>query len=290
MRGRSLATLLAFALTACAASPRSESAAQPVRIAYAAEDSLQFGELLLPPGKGPFPVAVVIHGGCWRARFGSVAAMAPLAYALAGEGVATWNIEYRRVGNPGGGWPGTFLDVAAATDYVAVLAAQHPIDRSRAIALGHSAGAHLALWAAARGKLAPTSPLFRASPLPLLGVVALAGPADLRTLQGADAVCGRGTLEQLAGGTLEAVPDQYAQVSPAALLPLGVPQLLITGSADRLVPTRLLAPYESAAHRAGDRVVLSEVHGAGHRDLIVPDSEAWPVVREGVRELLKLAN
>jgi pimeloyl-ACP methyl ester carboxylesterase len=154
------------------------------------------------------------------------------------------------------------------------------------IALGHSAGAHLALWTAARAKLAPTSELFRASPLPLRGVVALGGPADLRSLQGLDSICGWGTLEQLAGGTLEAVPEHYAQVSPAALLPLGVPVLLVTGSADRLVPTRLLAPYQSAAHGAGDRVELSEVPGASHRDLIVPDSDAWPVVRKGVLELL----
>ena len=245
--------------------------------------------MLLPPGAGPFPLAVLIHGGCWRARFGSVDAMAPLAHALAREGVATWNIEYRRVGDPGGGWPGTFLDVAAATDHVTALAKQHPIDPSRVIVLGHSAGAHLALWTAARSKLAPSSELYGAAPLPLRGVVALGGPADLRTLQGLDSVCGWGTLEQLAGGTLVAVPDHYAQVSPAALLPLGVPQLLVTGSADRLVPTRLLTPYESAARAAGDQVELREVARTDHRDLIDPDSEAWPVVRDGVRALLKLA-
>ncbi len=130
------------------------------------------------------------------------------------------------------------------------------------------------------------SPLYRESPLRLRGVVALGGPADLRTLAGADRVCGRGTLEQLAGGTLEAVPDHYAQVSPAALLPLGVRQLLVTGSDDRLVPTRLLAPYELAARAAGDEVKLREVEGANHGDLIVPDAETWPVVRKSVLELL----
>jgi len=288
MSRRARARLAVFALlAACATSPRSESAAQPVRIAYGADAELQYGELLLPEGAGPFPLAVVIHGGCWRARFGSVDAMEPLAEALAAQGVASWNIEYRRVGNDGGGWPGTFLDIANATDYVKSLATDHPIDVAKVIALGHSAGGHLALWAAARAKLAPTSPLFRAEPLRLRGVVALAGPADLRALSGADTVCGRGTLEELAGGTLEAVPDHYAQASPAALLPLGVPQLLITGSADRLVPTRLLTPYERAAQSAGDRVALSEVPGANHRDLIRPDSDAWPVVRDGVRDLLR---
>ena len=284
---RGLAELLAVAaLLAACASSRSESLPQPIHIAYGEDESLQFGELLVPPGDGRFPLAVLIHGGCWRARFGSLAAMAPLANALAAEGVATWNIEYRRVGDEGGGWPGTFSDVAAATDYVKALAKEHPVDASHVVVLGHSAGAHLALWTAARAKLPPSSPLYRESPLPLRGVVALGGPADLRELAGADRVCGRGTLEQLAGGTLEAVPDHYAQVSPAALLPLGVRQLLVTGSDDRLVPTRLLAPYELAARAAGDDVKLREVEGANHRDLIVPDAETWTVVREGVLELL----
>lgn len=287
MSPRAAARLLAFALLfACATSPRSEAPGAPQRIAYGADAALQYGELLVPPGEGPFPLVVLIHGGCWRARFGSAAAMEPLAEALAGLGIATWNIEYRRVGNSGGGWPGTFLDVSAATDYVQALAERHPIDPSRVIALGHSAGAHLALWTAARAKLPQASALYRPSPLRLRGVVALGGPADLRALR-ADAICGWGTLEALAGGTLEAVPEHYAQASPAALLPLGVPQLLVTGASDRLVPTRLLAPYEQAAQRAGDRVALREVPGANHRDLIVPDSDVWPVVRDGVRELLR---
>jgi len=280
------AAVAAFALVAlCATSPRCGSEPKPVRIAYGPDPRTQFGELLLPPGKGPFPLAVVIHGGCWR--FGSLDGMEPLAQALAGEGVATWNVAYHLVGSVRGGWPGTFLDVAAATDYVRTLAAEHPIDVSRVIALGHSAGGHLALWAAARAKLPPSSRLYRADPLPLKGVVALAGPPDLRPLSGADSVCGSGTLAQLTGGTPDTVPDHDVQASPAALLPLGVPQFLVTGSADRLVPTRLLSPYERLAQSAGDRVSLREVPGADHGDLIAPGSDAWPVVRDGVRELLR---
>ena len=278
------ALLAALLLAAACARSAAEPAAQ--RIAYGG-DPQQIGELRLPPGSGPFPVAVLIHGGCWRAGIGSTAGMLPIARALAAEGIASWNVEYRGVGDTGGGWPGTFLDVAAATDYVRTLAKTHPLDASRVIALGHSAGAHLALWDAARAKLPATSRLHGDSPLPLRGVVALGGPGDLRTLR-ADRVCGRGTLNTLLGGTPEAVPEHYADASPAAWLPLGVPQLLVTGSADRLIPTGLLIPYEEAARRAGDAVELREVEGADHGDLIAPGASAWRVVGPGVRAQLGL--
>ena len=123
------------------------------RISYG-PDPLQFGELRLPRGTGPFPLAVVIHGGCWVSEVATLQNTAALADALRDAGIATWNIEYRRVDNPGGGWPGTFTDVADAVDLVRVIAREHPIDLSRVVTIGHSAGAHLALWAAARGRLA----------------------------------------------------------------------------------------------------------------------------------------
>ena len=116
-------------------------------------DPLQFGELRLPPGKGPFPVAVVIHGGCWTKGFDTLKGTAPIASALAAKGIATWNIEYRQVGDPGGGWPGSFQDWGAATDHLRVLAKSHPLDFKRVTTVGHSAGAHAALWIAARPRL-----------------------------------------------------------------------------------------------------------------------------------------
>src|SRR5215210_6101524 len=114
------------------------------KVAYGS-DPLQFGELRLPKGTGPFPVAVVIHGGCWVSEFATLQNTAAAADALRDAGVATWNIEYRRSNNPGGGWPGTFMDVAAATDYVRELARRYTLDLTRVLAIGHSAGAHLAL-------------------------------------------------------------------------------------------------------------------------------------------------
>jgi len=257
------------------------------RIAYANADPLQFGELSLPAGDGPFPLAIVIHGGCWRADVVSLRSTARLASALRDAGVATWNIEYRRVGDAGGGWPGTFRDVAAANDFARTLARTHPLDLSRVVVVGHSAGAHLALWSAARPRLPSESDLHTESPLRPSGVVALAGPGDLRSFAApGGSICGRGTLETLLGGTFEAVPEHWAQGSPAALLPLGVPQTLIVGTRDRVIPSRIVEAYEQAALAAGDRVKLVEVTGADHMQLVEPGSQAWPAVLENVLALV----
>jgi acetyl esterase/lipase len=132
-------------------------------------DSLQFGELRLPSGAGPFPVAVVIHGGCWTRGFATLRNTAAVASALLDDGIATWNIEYRQVGDPGGGWPGSLLDVGAGVDHVRALAARYPLDLGRVVLVGHSAGAPLALWAAGRSRLAARSSVRGRAPLPVLG-------------------------------------------------------------------------------------------------------------------------
>jgi len=270
----------------CAAHKADRPAAGSTRIAYGSDPSQQFGELFLPDGSGPFPLVVLIHGGCWLSRYG-LDGTAPLSQALSHEGVAVWNIEYRRVGNPGGGWPGTFLDVADATDYARTLAKKYPLDLSRTIVLGHSAGGHLALWDAARPKLAPSSELYRQSPLPLRGAVAMAGPGDLRVLgRLGDGVCGRDTLYRLTGGTPVHVPEHYADGSPAALLPLGLRQVLIVGSNDGIVPPGLVKDYLEAAKAAGDSVGYFELSGLNHLDPIDPGSKAWDTVRAQVLELV----
>jgi acetyl esterase/lipase len=263
-----------------------EPAPDVQRIAYASADPLQFGELRVPAGDGPFPLAIVIHGGCWLANVVSLRSTTRLASALRDAGIATWNIEYRRVGDAGGGWPGTFRDVAAGTDFAKTLAQRYPLDLSRVIVVGHSAGAHLALWVAARANLPSDSDLYTESPLELNGVVALAGPGDLRTFGQSDSICGSGTLETLLGGTLASVPEHYAQGSPAALLPLGVPQTLIVGTNDRVIPSRIVEAYERAAREAGDPTKLVELAGADHMELIAPGSQAWPTVLENVLALV----
>jgi acetyl esterase/lipase len=252
------------------------------RLAYGPH-ALQFGELRLPEGKGPHPVAVVMHGGCWLAEY-DLGHVSSLAAALAEAGVATWSIEYRRVGDDGGGWPGTFLDVAAAADHLVELAEEYRLDLERVVAVGHSAGGHLALWLAARHRLAPEDWLRGEDPLPLAGVVALAGIPDLAAYA-APTGCGA-AVPGLLGGAPDEVPERLRRASPIELVPLGVPQTLVVGGLDAIVPGEQALSHAAAARRAGDGVEVREVPGVGHFELIAPESVAWPVVRDAVLEMV----
>ncbi len=255
-----------------------------IRQAYGPE-KLQFGELLIPEGAGPHPTAILIHGGFWRVPY-DLTLMDGLAKDLTARGIATWNIEYRRVGDPGGGWPGTLLDVARAADHLGKLAQIYTLDLGRVVTVGHSAGGHLACWLAARARIAPGSPLAVAdnsshngyshdeqSLLAVAGVMSLAGVVDLelawRLHLGNDAVV------ELLGGDLNDVPTRYAAASPAALLPLGVPQVLVHGTADDSVPLQVSQAYTQAAIAAGDQAILVELAGVDHFALIDPHSQAW---------------
>jgi acetyl esterase/lipase len=255
------------------------------RIAYGPH-ALQFGELRLPSGSGPHPVAVVIHGGCWLAEY-DLGHVSSLAAALTETGVATWSVEYRRVGDDGGGWPGTFLDVAAAADHLVELAEEFHLDLDRVVAVGHSAGGHLALWLAARQRLSPDDPLRGRNPLPLAGVVALAGIPDLAAYASPTG-CGA-AVPGLLGNEPEDVPERLRRASPIELLPLGASQILVVGAVDTIVPVEQAESYAAAARRAGDRVELREVPAVGHFELIAPDSTAWPAVRDAVLELVTAA-
>lgn len=245
-------------------------------------DSLQFGELRVPAGAGPHPVAVVIHGGCWLSSFGLNHARSESA-ALAGAGFLVWSLEYRRVGNPGGGWPSTFRDVGAGVDHVRTLARRYPIDLNRVVLIGHSAGGHLALWAAARRKIPKGSPLFTDDPLPVRGVVSLAGVPDLRAAAtGTSAVCGD-AIQRLVGGAPDAVPEHYAAAAPIELLPLGVPQFVLNGAEDAIVPPRWATDYAARAQAAGDSVTLTIIPEAGHFEVVAPGTEAWKAVEAAAR-------
>jgi acetyl esterase/lipase len=258
------------------------AAAADHRIAYG-DDPLQFGDLRLPKSSGPHPVAIVVHGGCWLSKFANVQIMAAFCDALTRRGLATWNIEYRCVDNAGGGWPGTFDDVASAVDHVKILAPKYRLDLKRVVVVGHSAGGHLALWAAARHRLSSSSPLFRPEPLRLSGVVDLAGPGDLESfLPMQERICGDTPITKLVGG----VYDRYKDASPARLLPLGVRQILITGSEDGAVAVKFGRDYETAARKSGDDVRFIVVEKAGHFEVIAPRSGAWPVVEKALLELL----
>ena len=243
------------------------------------EDPLQFGQLRLPQGKGPFPVVVIIHGGCWMAAY-DLNHISPLAGAITRLGFATWSLEYRRIGNERGGWPGTFLDVAAGIDFLRVIEANHTLDLSRIIVLGHSAGGHLALWAAGRMKLPQTSSVYSRNPIHLSGVISLAGIGDLEEAT-AQKICGKAVV-QLMGGNKVEFPARYSQGSPAELLPLGIPQILIQGREDPIVPLDSVKAYFVKAKKKGDEIQLLELKNTGHYELVIPESSAWPTVKKAI--------
>jgi acetyl esterase/lipase len=245
----------------------------------------QFGDLRLPEAAGPHPVVVLLHGGYWRARYG-LDLMDRLAADLTTRGYATWNLEYRRLGLlRGGGWPETFDDVAAGIDALAEMGLDRELVLDDVAVVGHSAGGHLALWAAARGEALDRSGAgglsrwvaARPRPRVRIGrVVAQAPVSDLdeasrRRLSGA-------VVHRLLGGAPDRVADRYAVTSPRALLPLGVPQLLVHGDADDAVPLELSTAYAEAAGAAGDDVDLIVLPGVGHLELIDPAHEAWRTV------------
>lgn len=244
-----------------------------VRIPYGSHDSA-FGDLWLPEGSGPHPVVAVIHGGYWRARYG-LDYMAHLCHALTHHGYAAWSLEYRRVGNAGGGWPGTFLDIARGADALRDLAPLHALDTGRVVALGHSAGGHLALWLAARPRLSDDAPIAGRDPLPVAGVAALAPVADLRLAH--EWWLSDGAVVDLLDGSPQQVPERYDLASPAALLPLGVPQSLLHAPDDDSVPFEMSRVYVERATAAGDSARLVATEG-GHFALVDPHSDAWPIV------------
>jgi acetyl esterase/lipase len=236
-------------------------------IAYG-DHSDQVANLHLPVGQGPFPVVVLLHGGFWRSGWDRTL-MTPLARDLAERGIAAWNVEYRRVGQEGGGWPGTLLDVAAAVDH---LARVDEIDVTRVVACGHSAGGHLALWLAGRHRLPADAPGAEAA-VRLRAVLAQAAVADLAG--GWNDGFGRDEMRGLLGGPPADVPGRYRIADPIGLLPLGVPQILVHGSLDDVVP---LSQSRAYARAAGSEVELLEFADADHFDVIEPTHGAWQVV------------
>jgi acetyl esterase/lipase len=243
----------------------------------------QFGNLRLPKSAGPHPVVILIHGGCWLAQY-DVAYLAAAEQALADSGYAVWSLEYRRVGDEGGGWPGTFADIARGADLLRELAPKYALDLTRVVAAGHSAGGQLALWLAARDKMPAKSELYAASPLHVGGVLALAPAADLETLQ-AEGVCG-GVVGKLLGGSPAERPERYGAVSPMQLAPIGVPQTVIVGARDEDWSPGGRSYFARARAAGDDRIELVVAPEAGHFELVAPATSTWPIVLEGVRGLL----
>jgi acetyl esterase/lipase len=223
--------------------------------------------------------AIFLHGGFWRSAYGREHT-APLAEALAAAGFIVCAPEYRRTGQVGGGWPGTFDDVAAAVDRLPGLVAQAAgglVDVSRIVIGGHSAGGHLALWAASRRRL-PVGSSWLATGLAVAGVVGLAAVSDLAACF--DQRLGRQAAGDLIGGGPDRFPGRYAIADPVRLLPVGIPVRLVHGTADDRVPCEMSLSYVGRAQAAGDDATCTVLPGAGHFDVIDPLSAIWPQVVE----------
>jgi acetyl esterase/lipase len=216
---------------------------------------------------------VIIHGGCWTKGFATVAYTDALADAITGMGYATWNVEYRQLGDPGAGWPGTFQDWGHAVDHLRVLAKSQPLSLEQVVIIGHSAGAHAALWLGSRPNLKDATYLTGETPLRPKAVVAIDGVADLRARIGLDArICGKPVLASFVGGTPEEVPERYALASPIESLPFGVHQYLI---ASKNMTPQMANDYVDIATSMGDEVEVLQVVGAGHHDVMAPTTEVW---------------
>ncbi|MES2315882.1 MAG: alpha/beta hydrolase [Pseudomonadota bacterium] len=254
-------------------------------IAYGSAPS-QFAELFRPAGAGPFPVVVLIHGGCWTVEYGGITQMRSVAGALAARGIAVWNVEYRRVDEPGGGYPGTYLDINAALDSLAAQAPRYQLDTKRIVAMGHSAGGQLAQWIAGRKRIAPSSPLFQAAPLAVPNIISLGGLADLRSEQALiKTSCGR-ELAQLAGLPSAERPDVFADTNAAELMPNGSSTVLITGELDTISPPRAAFAYAAKAQAAGDRARVLILPKASHYDEIAASSPAWKLILPEIEQAL----
>jgi acetyl esterase/lipase len=259
----------------------------PTRYRYGDHRS-QYAELSLPIGNRPVPVVVVVHGGFWRTAYGAELGR-PLAADLAARGWAALNVEYRRVGRSrsagGGGWPRTLEDVAAAVDSLAGSGqrlADDRLDLTRVVGLGHSAGGHLAGWAAARGRLPRDAP--GADPVvPLIGLVSQAGVLEL--VAAAREGLGGGAVLDLMGGGPDDRAGDYALASPGARLPLGVPSVCVHGSADATVPIRQSEAFVSAARASGDDSELRAFDG-DHFAPITVGAAAWSLCTEALARLL----
>jgi acetyl esterase/lipase len=257
---------------------------------------MQKVDLWLPAGRGPHPTVLMVHGGCWQTEIADRRIMNWIADDLRKRGIAVWNIDYRGVDRSGGGYPGTFLDAAAAADALREHSARHKLDIEPLVAVGHSAGGHLALWLAARRAVSRRphspfiprgSPLLAADPLAIDTVVSLGGLPDLElaaTPPGSG--CGTEVIERLVGPPTLNIRNVYADTSIPRLAPLGVNQVLINGLQDRIIPTAYAEAYAKPMRAAGDKVKVGMIDRTGHVELIAPETAAWAAAVEEIEAAL----
>ncbi|WP_051881815.1 alpha/beta hydrolase family protein [Parvularcula oceani] len=256
---------------------------EPTRTVRFGPGGTDLADLWLPEGEGPHPVVLMIHGGCWQKDIADRTLMNYAAEALRAQGLAVWNAEYRGVDEEGGGYPGTFSDIARSAEALAERGPGLGLSTGRVVAYGHSAGGHLALWLAAARQL-PAFPA--ASRLDLDGVVSTGGLADLAEAEPVTLPsCLADVRERLTGTASSERPDPYADTSPDRLLPLGVAQVSIHAENDRIAPPALGESWTQEARAAGDAAQLVRVPG-GHVELIAPGTPAWGETVRVLKDML----
>jgi acetyl esterase/lipase len=257
-------------------------------------DPLQVGDLWLPADTATItqtiPVVLMVHGGCWQTDIADRSIMDWIAADLASQGIAVWNIDYRGVDRPGGGYPGTFADVAAAADHLRTIAPQYRLDASRVVAFGHSAGGHLALWLAGRSRLPATSALADGDPLPIHAVIASGALPDIEAALALDNnQCTTSAMPALTGTATPERPDPLADTSIPNLLPLGVRQIFVNAAADSIAPPSLATGYAAKAYAVGESVDVVTISNEGHVELIAPGTRAWAAELAAIRAELARA-
>jgi acetyl esterase/lipase len=259
-------------------------------IAYGSAPS-QYVELFKPSsGTGPFPVVLLVHGGCWMKQYAGIVQMRNIAGALAARGIAVWNVEYRRVEEDGGGYPGTYQDVGAALDLLVASAVVNSLDTTRLLAMGHSAGGHLVQWLAGRVALAASSPMYKPHPFPIKQVIALGSIGDLSARVDANnQVCGV-DIVKMTGLPSANRPNVYSDSSPAELMPNGSHTVLINGEFDTISPPQTAHDYAERARKAGDAIEVLILPEAGHFDEAAAISPSWALILPVIQKALGVSD
>lgn len=293
--------LLGFTFAALALSHSVMSLAQ-TKIPYGS-DPLQYGELSLPAGDGPFPVVTFLHAGCWRSSEGMMNAYRSMAKLMNEHGIAAWNMQYRGATSPGGGWPGTWLDIANGFDALATIAEDYPIDTSRAVVVGHSSGGHYGAWLAIRPQLPPDSEIYVrpvVNPTALVMADAYINPLVIDSIGVTGEIyCGEPLLEKLVGGPVESHIDNFHEISPLEWLPWGIPQEYIVSSyrypvslprelAQGKTAWKSLPDYPALAVLAGDEFSMRLIHNEEHGDFVKDGARGYLATVSAVLRLLHM--
>lgn len=247
----------------------------------------QLVDIWLPDQTGPYPVVLMVHGGCWQKEIADRTLMNYAAEDLRARGIAVWNIEYRGVDEPGGGYPGTFEDVAAATDFLAASSDIYNLDTDNVVAFGHSAGGHLVAWLAGRANLPETSPLSSSSAIELKAIVNSGGLADLEasepvTLES----CLSDIIDDLTGEATSERPDVFSDTSPVTFAPGKALQISVNGRQDRISPPSLGQAYTQSVIERGGRADFVDIEDSGHVELISPGTRAFDRQAELIEAIL----